>query len=70
VTFDRPAPLTAQVEKLGGKFRVTDEARDRNDLSAIQSEGVKLGNDIQISCTPVRWLNWTHRSPRSVRQCS
>jgi hypothetical protein len=47
VTFDRPAPLTAQVEKLGGKFRVTDEARDRNDLSAIQSEGVKLGNDIQ-----------------------
>lgn len=46
VTFDRPAPLTAQVEKLGGKFRVTDEARDRNDLSAIQTEGVKLGNDI------------------------
>jgi hypothetical protein len=47
VTFDRPAPLTAQVEKLGGKFRVTDEARDRNDLSAIQTEGMKLGNDIQ-----------------------
>ena len=46
VTFDRPEPKTAQVEKLGGKFRVTDEARDRNDLSAIQSEGVKLGNDI------------------------
>ena len=47
VTFDRPEPKTAQVEKLGGKFRVTDEARDRNDLSAIQGEGVKLGNDIQ-----------------------
>lgn len=47
VTFDRPAPLTAQVEKLGGGFWVTDEARDRNDLSAIQSEGAKLGNDIQ-----------------------
>ncbi|GAA1881935.1 major capsid protein [Williamsia serinedens] len=47
VTFDRPEPKTAQVEKLGGKFRVTDEARDRNDLSAIQTEGVKLGNDIQ-----------------------
>lgn len=46
VTFDRPEPKTAQVEKLGGKFRVTDEARDRNDLSAIQTEGVKLGNDI------------------------
>ena len=46
VTFDRPEPKTAQVKKLGGKFRVTDEARDRNDLSAIQTEGVKLGNDI------------------------
>ena len=47
VTFDRPEPETAQVRKLGGKFRVTDEARDRNDLSAIQTEGVKLGNDVQ-----------------------
>ncbi|WP_228002145.1 major capsid protein [Nocardia australiensis] len=46
VTFDRPEPKTAQVEKLGGKFRVTDEARDRNDLTAIQSEATKLGNDI------------------------
>ena len=51
VTFDRPEPKTAQVEKFGGKFKVTDEARDRNDLSLIQSEGVKLGNDIQ------RWLH-------------
>ncbi len=47
ITFDRPEPKTAQVKKLGGKFRVTDEARDRNDLSAIQNEGVKLGNDVQ-----------------------
>jgi hypothetical protein len=47
VTFDRPEPKTAQVEKLGGKFLVTDEARDRNDLSAIQSEATKLGNDIR-----------------------
>src|SRR5690606_33117534 len=47
VTFDRPEPKTAQVEKLGGKFRVTDEARDRNDMSSIQLESVKLGNDIQ-----------------------
>lgn len=47
VTFDRPAPKTAQVEKLGGKFRVTDEARDRNDLTAIASEASKLGNDIR-----------------------
>lgn len=47
VTFDRPEPKTAQVEKLGGKFMVTDEARDRNDLTAIQSEATKLGNDIR-----------------------
>lgn len=47
VTFDRPEPKTAQVEKIGGGFWVTDEARDRNDLTSIQSEGVKLGNDIQ-----------------------
>lgn len=46
VTFDRPTPLTAQVEKLGGKFRVTDEARDRNDLTPIQTESIKLANDI------------------------
>ncbi|WP_280454783.1 major capsid protein [Nocardia brasiliensis] len=46
VTFDRPEPKTAQVEKLGGKYLVTDEARDRNDLSLIQNESVKLGNDI------------------------
>lgn len=51
VTFDRPEPKTAQVEKYGGKFLVTDEAKDRNDMTAIQSEGVKLGNDIQ------RWLH-------------
>lgn len=51
VTFDRPEPKTAQVEKFGGKFRVTDEARDRNDLSLIQTEGMKLANDIQ------RWLH-------------
>lgn len=46
VTFDRPDPKTAQVTKLGGKFRVTDEARDRNDLSAIETEGIKIGNDL------------------------
>lgn len=51
VTFDRPEPKTAQVEKFGGKFRVTDEARDRNDMSLIQTEGMKLANDVQ------RWLH-------------
>lgn len=47
VSFDRPEPKVAVVEKWGGKFDVTDEARDRNDLSMIQSEGVKLANTIQ-----------------------
>lgn len=47
VTFDRPEPKTAQVGKLGGKYRITDEARDRNDLSMVQNESIKLGNDIQ-----------------------
>lgn len=46
VSFDRPEPKVATVDKWGGKFDVTDEARDRNDLSLIQSEGIKLSNTI------------------------
>jgi hypothetical protein len=34
LTMDRPTPQVAQVEKFGGKFFVTDEARDRNDADA------------------------------------
>ena len=45
-TFDRPAPKVAKVEKRGQKFRVTDEARDRNDLSSIETEGRKIANGI------------------------
>jgi hypothetical protein len=44
VTSDVAAPLVATVEKHGGKFFVLDEARDRNDGSAIQREGRKLIN--------------------------
>src|SRR6476661_2126569 len=36
VTFDRPTPLTKQVEKFGGKFFVNDEAKDRNDPLMLQ----------------------------------
>lgn len=43
---DNPTPLVAQVEKYGGKFFVTDEARDRNDGGVIQREGRKLVNSI------------------------
>lgn len=47
LTFDRPAPKVALVKKIGGKFRVTDEARDRNDLTVIQNEGAKVGNTVR-----------------------
>lgn len=46
VTSENPTPLVASVEKYGGKFFVTDEARDRNDGGVIQREGRKLINTI------------------------
>jgi hypothetical protein len=46
VTFDRPAPLTKQVEKFGGKFFVTDEARDRNDPMMLRQGTQRLANTI------------------------
>jgi hypothetical protein len=46
VTSTRRAPRVAQVEKYGGKYFFTDEARDRNDLAAFRNENVKLGNTI------------------------
>ena len=44
VTSENPTPKTAAVEKHGGKFFVTDEAKDRNDQGVIQREGRKLMN--------------------------
>lgn len=41
---DNPEPKVAPVEKHGGKFFVTDEARDRNDQGVIQREGRKVMN--------------------------
>lgn len=46
VTFDRPVPLTKQVEKFGGKFFITDEARDRNDPLMLQQGAQRLANTI------------------------
>jgi hypothetical protein len=46
VTFDRPTPLVKQVEKFGGKFFVTDEARDRNDPMMLQQGSQRLANTI------------------------
>ena len=46
VTFDRPTPLVKAVEKFGGKFFVTDEARDRNDPLMLQQGAQRLANTI------------------------
>lgn len=47
VTFDRGQPQTAQVEKFGGKFKVTDEARRRNQAGRINRAILQLSNTIQ-----------------------
>ena len=46
VTSSRKSPKVAEVEKFGGKFYITDEARDRNDIAAFRNENVKLANTI------------------------
>lgn len=46
VTSQRRAPMVAEVEKWGGKYFFTDEARDRNDQTAFLNENTKLGNTI------------------------
>jgi hypothetical protein len=46
VTFDRPVPLVKPVEKFGGKFFITDEARDRNDPQMLQQGAQRLANTI------------------------
>ena len=46
VTFARPGPKVAYVEKFGGKFDVTDEAVDRNDPTLLQQGSLKLANAI------------------------
>lgn len=47
VTFDRGAPKTAQVEKFGGKFPVTDEAIRRNQGGRVNRAIAQLANTIQ-----------------------
>lgn len=46
VTFDRGQALTAQVEKFGGKFPVTDEARRRNNAARVNRSILRLANTI------------------------
>lgn len=59
VTFDRPVPLVKPVEKFGGKFFVTDEARDRNDPMMLQQGTQRLANTIsrRIHNTAVQELD-------------
>jgi hypothetical protein len=44
VTSSRRAPQVASVKKYGGKFFITDEARDRNDQVTFRNEATRLGN--------------------------
>jgi hypothetical protein len=46
VSFSRRAPAAAQVEKWGGKFFFTDEARDRNDTGMFTQAMRQLANTI------------------------
>lgn len=46
VTSQRRAPSIARVEKWGGKYYYTDEAKDRNDEATFQNELRKLANTI------------------------
>lgn len=46
VTEEREIPKTAHVGKYGGKFFITDEARDRNDVGTIRRKGQKVANAI------------------------
>lgn len=46
VDSERRAPKVAEVEKYGGKFYTTDEARDRNDAQAFVNQTRKLANTI------------------------
>lgn len=59
VSSDKGEPLVAKVEKTGGKFKVTDEARKRNDQALIQRESRKLANTIvrDIDTTALAALN-------------
>lgn len=46
LTGVRVAPLVAQVEKFGGKFPVTDEARRRNNISRVTNQMRRVANTI------------------------
>lgn len=46
LTGVRVAPLVAQVQKFGGKFPVTDEARRRNSLTVVTNQMRRVANTI------------------------
>jgi hypothetical protein len=46
IAFSRRAPKVAEVEKWGGKFHITDEARDRNDAAQFSNAMRQLSNTI------------------------
>lgn len=46
ISTSKGDPMVSRVKKTGGKFKVTDEARKRNDQALIQRESRKLANTI------------------------
>lgn len=46
VTSSRRAPRVAEVEKYGGKFWISREARDRNDQAVFRNQATQLANTI------------------------
>lgn len=46
VVGHRRAPAVAEVEKWGGKYPFSDEARDRNDQSQFRNQNIQLANTI------------------------
>jgi hypothetical protein len=59
IAFSRRAPAAAVVEKWGGKFRFTDEARDRNQVTEFTRAMTQLANTIvrKINQRGVQILN-------------
>lgn len=59
ITSHRRAPSVAQVEKFGGKYYFTDEARDRNDVTGFRNQNIRLGNTIvrKLNSRAVEVLN-------------
>jgi hypothetical protein len=66
VTSHRRAPRVAEVEKFGGKYFFTDEAKDRNDQTAFRNQNTRLGNTIvrKLNTRAIAGAQRRHRGQR------